>query len=278
LKPPQPGDGEQKPAAAETGSLLARLWPALATAWPVSGEPMDEAGEDPLSGWRQPVLRRLPGGWQRPASPARLDVAGESVNVQTSLVPYDWASSWAMHAGAVAHRWLQHIATLGVENFAGDEAALRRLHPAVRRMLVRAGVDSASIDRAVERVHAVLANTLADERGRWVLSASHAGAVNEWPLTVRSGDHFRHLVIDRSFVCEQGMRWIIDYKTSSHEGGDRAQFIASESLRYAPQLQAYRQAFAALETRTIRTALYFPLLRLLQPVDASPVVAGSGSE
>jgi ATP-dependent helicase/nuclease subunit A len=95
---------------------------------------------------------------------------------------------------------------------------------------------------------------------------------------VRVGAHFRHLVIDRSFVCEQGVRWIIDYKTSSHEGGDRAQFLASESLRYAPQLQAYQQAFARLETREIRPALYFPLLRLLQPVDLAALPLRSGSE
>jgi ATP-dependent exoDNAse (exonuclease V) beta subunit len=205
-------------------------------------------------------------------------IGGMVPAAQTSLVPYDWASSWTMHAGAVAHRWLQHIATVGVEQFADDEAALRKLQPSVRRMLIRAGVESASLDRAIERVHAVLANALADERGRWLLSAGHAGAVNEYPLTMRVGAHFRHLVIDRSFVCEQGVRWIIDYKTSSHEGGDRAQFLASESLRYAPQLQAYQQAFARLETREIRPALYFPLLRLLQPVDLAALPVRSGSE
>ena len=124
----------------------------------------------------------------------------------------------------------------------------------------------------------MLSNALADERGRWLLSARHAGAVNEYPLTVRTGEHFRHLVIDRSFVCEQGVRWIIDYKTSSHEGGDRAQFLASESLRYAPQLQAYQQAFAQIEMREIRAALYFPLLRLLQPVNPSAAPAEAGSE
>jgi ATP-dependent helicase/nuclease subunit A len=278
LKPAKTSGDEQQPAAAEAGSLLARLWPALAVRWPTASEPAIEATDDPVSRWRQPALRRLPEGWQRPVPPSGSAIAGIVMAAQTSLVPYDWASSWAMHAGAVAHRWLQHIATVGVEDFAGDEAALRKLHPAVRRMLVRVGVESGSLNRAIERVHAVLSNALADERGRWLLSARHAGAVNEYPLTVRTGEHFRHLVIDRSFVCEQGVRWIIDYKTSSHEGGDRAQFLASESLRYAPQLQAYQQAFAQIEMREIRAALYFPLLRLLQPVNPSAAPAEAGSE
>jgi ATP-dependent helicase/nuclease subunit A len=278
LKPVQPVGDEERPAAAEAGSLLARLWPALASRWPAATGAAIESTDDPVSCWRQPPLRRLPDGWQRPVPPPGLVIDGMVPAAQTSLVPYDWASSWTMHAGAVAHRWLQHIATVGVEQFADDEAALRKLQPSVRRMLIRAGVESASLDRAIERVHAVLANALADERGRWLLSAGHAGAVNEYPLTMRVGAHFRHLVIDRSFVCEQGVRWIIDYKTSSHEGGDRAQFLASESLRYAPQLQAYQQAFARLETREIRPALYFPLLRLLQPVDLAALPLRSGSE
>jgi ATP-dependent exoDNAse (exonuclease V) beta subunit len=172
-----------------------------------------------------------------------------------------------MHAGAVAHRWLQHIATVGVEQFAGDDATLDKLQPAIRRLLLRTGVEAENLNRAIKRVCAVLSNALADERGRWLLSSQHGKAVNEYPLTLKSGDRFRHLVVDRSFVCEQGIRWIVDYKTSSHEGGDRAQFIASESLRYAPQLAAYRQAFAQLEARPISVALYFPLLRLLHTVD-----------
>lgn len=278
LKPAKPVGDEQQPAAAEAGSLLARLWPALGARWPNASGPAIETTDDPVLSWRQPVLRRLPDGWQRPVPPPGPAIGGMVTTAQTTLVPYDWASSWAMHAGAVAHRWLQHIATVGVEHFAGDEAALRKLHPAIRRMLIGAGVDSGSLDRAAERVRAVLGNALVDERGRWLLSAQHAGAVNEYALTVRAGDQFRHLVIDRSFVCEQGVRWIIDYKTSSHEGGDREKFIASESLRYAPQLQAYQLAFAQIEARTIRTALYFPLLRLLQPVDLSAVPAEAGSE
>ncbi|MCB1597648.1 MAG: hypothetical protein KDI87_08045, partial [Gammaproteobacteria bacterium] len=113
----------------------------------------------------------------------------------------------------------------------------------------------------------VLSNALTDERRRWLTSSQHDEDVNAYPLTVKSGDRFRHLVIDRSFVCGQGIRWIVDYKTSSHEGGDRTQFIASETRRYAPQLTAYRDAFAQIETRPISVALYFPLLRLLHAVE-----------
>ena len=65
--------------------------------------------------------------------------------------------------------------------------------------------------------------------------------------------------LDRTFV-ENGTRWIIDYKTSSHGGGDLEGFLQSETDRYREQLQRYRHAMALTETRPIKTALYFPLL------------------
>ena len=65
--------------------------------------------------------------------------------------------------------------------------------------------------------------------------------------------------LDRAFV-ENGTRWIIDYKTSSHGGGDLEGFLQSETDRYREQLQRYRHAMALTETRPIKTALYFPLL------------------
>ena len=67
------------------------------------------------------------------------------------------------------------------------------------------------------------------------------------------------MVLDRTFI-ENGTRWIIDYKTSSHGGGDLKGFLNNEAERYREQLQRYRNAVAINEDRPIRTALYFPLL------------------
>ena len=133
-------------------------------------------------------------------------------------------------------------------------------------------MDSASLDQAVLRVEAVLREALSDPQGQWLLAADHTEQLNEYAVTVAEGGRYRQLVIDRAFVDSKGVRWIVDYKTSSHEGGDPEGFIRSEVERYAHQLQAYRQAFACLEQRTTNTALYFPLLQLLQRIepDAAP--------
>ena len=85
-------------------------------------------------------------------------------------------------------------------------------------------------------------------------------------------------MIDRTFVDEEGVRWIIDYKTSRHEGGDIAAFFDNERERYRGQLERYARLMRAgsapqedslrsvpqgdllRSAQRIRLGLYFPLL------------------
>ena len=66
------------------------------------------------------------------------------------------------------------------------------------------------------------------------------------------------LVVDRLFEDAEGRSWIVDYKTSSHEGADVEGFLAREEERYAPQLERYAIASGKAGARR---ALYFPLLK-----------------
>ena len=250
------------------GSLLDRLWPVVGADWPAAPLQTEEVGApvDPAAHWRAPRLRRLPSEWRRPAPPPAMPLPRAASPVARTLLTYDWASAWARQAGSVAHRWLQQIALDGLAHY--PEARLSLLRPNFRQLLLREGVPATALDKAVSRVETVLRDALADPAGRWVLAPEHTEQLNEYAVTVAEGGRFRQLIIDRTFVAADGVRWIIDYKTSSHEGGDRDAFIRSEVERYAPQLRAYRQAFEGLERRPIRTALYFPLLRLLQTVVA----------
>ncbi|MCW5621848.1 MAG: hypothetical protein KIS79_12130, partial [Burkholderiales bacterium] len=69
-----------------------------------------------------------------------------------------------------------------------------------------------------------------------------------------------HVALDRTFVDEHGTRWIIDYKTSTHEGGELEAFLDREQLRYREQLERYARIMHALDGRQVRLGLYFPLL------------------
>jgi hypothetical protein len=69
-----------------------------------------------------------------------------------------------------------------------------------------------------------------------------------------------HRVIDRTFVAG-GVRWIVDFKTGRHEGGDVEAFLDRERERYAGALETYARLVRALDPRPIRLALYHPLVR-----------------
>ena len=80
-------------------------------------------------------------------------------------------------------------------------------------------------------------------------------------MLFRSGQRLATGVIDRTFVDENGTRWIVDYKTSRHRGGDVETFLAQEQARYRQQLDGYAKLIRGLEQRRVKVGLYFPLLR-----------------
>ena len=69
------------------------------------------------------------------------------------------------------------------------------------------------------------------------------------------------LRIDRTFVDETGVRWIVDWKTGAHEGGSTQAFLDNELERYRGQLERYERAMRLLEPgRELKVGLYFPTL------------------
>jgi ATP-dependent exoDNAse (exonuclease V) beta subunit len=238
-----------------SGTLLHRLWPVISDRYSdYAGEPgTPEYRED----WVQPVIKRFPSGWTNLAAPASISVGRHPRHVDDdNEVTFDWAGSVAMRVGLVVHRCLQYIAEAGPAAWAdrNNEAALRA-------MLLEEGVSLVELDDAFVKVSHALKTTLQDKQGQWILSDQHEQSVCEYPVTMLEEGNAVHFVIDRSFVDNKGDRWIVDYKTSSHEGGDVEAFIDAEVVRYKNQMERYRDVMLLLEPeRNIRTALYFPLL------------------
>jgi len=173
---------------------------------------------------------------------------------------FAWAGRVAAHVGTVVHGHLQRIAEAGVDS--ESAASIEGRGRAYAQELRLLGVEEGEIAAATARVVAALRSALEDPHGRFVLGA-HEEARSELTLTLRSGDLLEHVRLDRTFVAD-GERWIVDFKTSRHEGGDRSAFLDSEVERYRPQLDRYAAALAAIERRAVRVALYFPLLKELR--------------
>jgi len=60
--------------------------------------------------------------------------------------------------------------------------------------------------------------------------------------------------IDRLIRDSNGTRWVVDFKTSRHEGANIEGFLDQEQTRYAAQLDAYAAALGGASR-----GLYFPL-------------------
>jgi len=128
-----------------------------------------------------------------------------------------------------------------------------------RDELITAGLPADALEAATGRVAATIAKTLADERGRWLLGP-RADAQSELRLTGAGAGGVVNIVMDRTFVDEQEVRWIVDYKTGTHEGADVEGYLDRERERYRKQLERYAALLRSLDRRPIRLGLYFPLL------------------
>ncbi|MDA0225494.1 MAG: UvrD-helicase domain-containing protein, partial [Proteobacteria bacterium] len=232
-------------------SLLSVLWPAVAASFGSveAGEAVAAAPRAP-----DPSLLRLPADWVLPAAPAAVAWAGAEVpRGAEEAIEFSWVGETARHVGTVVHRWLQRIAEDAMDGWTA--ARVEGMRAVFRAELAARGVLEAELEGAGARVVASLANALQDARGRWILGA-HREAWAEQRLTAVVDGVTRRLVIDRMFVTTEGARWVVDYKTSQHAGGDVAAFLERERLRYQGQMERYVQAVGG----KVDWGLYFPIL------------------
>jgi ATP-dependent helicase/nuclease subunit A len=260
-------------------SLLSRCWPvaepefAMAVREGGAGatgadDPASSAGRaashgSPANGNSDSHFgARLPASWTPPAPPPAADWPRAAATRAGDAPEFEWVSDTLRHVGTVVHRWLQRMAD---DQLAGwDVTRIEGLRQAFRRELAARGVAEAELASAVTRVRAALVNALDDPRGRWLLGPQRDGR-NELRITARlpaaregQSGGLATVVIDRSFRDAEGRIWIVDYKTSHHEGAGVEAFLDREQLRYREQLQRYALALAAPEASL---GLYFPLLR-----------------
>ena len=177
-------------------------------------------------------------------------------STETTPIDTTWGDQTARHVGTLVHRYLERIANEGLD--AWSASRLTTLRPAIQVALCHLGVLSDALPAAVEQVYRALTTTLADTRGRWILSP-HTAAHTEWALTVQR-EHASHYVVDRTFVDAQDQRWIIDYKTAEPAADITTDtFMAQQQTTYRQQLEGYAELIQHIDTRPIQLALYFPL-------------------
>jgi hypothetical protein len=174
---------------------------------------------------------------------------------------FSWVQETARCIGTVIHGALERLAS-HAELPAAD--AIESQRAAYLSQLRRLGVPERELPRAAGVVVEALVGTISDPRGRWLFSPEHQQAHSELALTGMANGRLTGVVIDRCFVDRDGIRWVVDFKTSRHEGGGLEAFLESEMQRYRGQLASYVTLAGALGPQPVRAALYFPLLRVFR--------------
>ena len=226
-------------------SLLGIAWPALGNSvrLPAAADAESGGKELPLYG----KLRRLAADFALPASPAAVQWRSPEEGREEEQVEFSWVGETARHMGTVVHAWLHRIADDQLESW--DSAQVAGARNVIRGQLSAKGVSSAELEAATERVLEALRNSITDQKGRWVLGP-HPEASSEYRIRTQH----RSYVIDRLIRDAKGIRWVVDYKTSHHEGADIEGFLEREQKRYVAQLDAYATALGGASR-----GLYFPL-------------------
>ena len=250
------GRAPQNSWSPRIGSLLAVLWPVLGTEFAVP-EPVASAPDQGTGAPRGGPLGRVPIDWAPSVGTGPLAV--ESLPAPPTLREespvFDWAGETARRVGTLVHAELQ---AMDVTN--SDAAAIRAREPNFRHWLAMHGVPAERLQEAASRVVEALVAVHGDPRGRWILQKARQD-VCEYALSGRSQGEVARVVFDRSFIDDQGVRWVIDYKTSQHSGGGLEEFLDREVERYRSQLQRYALLAKKLGTEPVRLGLYFPLMR-----------------
>jgi len=264
------GGAELKPPPART--LLSKIWLAVESYYreaaakaafsdspPCGDDKEQEARDKPVI---DQSLRRLVSGWELPPAPRALQwKAGQPPLLPWGEVEYSWAGETARLVGNIVHKWLQRIAEDGLADW--NAARIAELRDIFRRQLIACGAISTGkedSDDAVKRVMAALTYAVSEPRGRWLLEPQQE-ARSELHMTGNIAGQYMDFVIDRTFLDAEGQRWVVDYKTSSHEGADVEGFLDREQERYRDQLDRYAALMQAAEGRPVRRGLYFPLLK-----------------
>jgi len=262
--PDKKGDGPSEPGRR---TLLSKVWSAVENDFEDAfrkggafspGDLADRAEGDRGLGI---PLRRLAAQWSAPPRISELEwspgaaaetgpVDDEDAEDGVVIPTFDWASELQRRVGIVVHAMLQRLSA---------EGRIEWNRETVTAALASEGLAGDKLMEASRRVELALKGTTTHERGLWIL-ADHEDDGRELALTGVVEGRPQNVVIDRTFV-EDGVRWIIDYKTGPHAGGGVELFLDNEQLRYRPQLERYAQVMKHIEQRPIRLALYFPMLQ-----------------
>ncbi len=177
---------------------------------------------------------------------------------ETAQMEYEWATGLATGVGIVLHDWLQYngsqVLTTQID---------AKLTKQWRTELLNMRVSLNALEYAVQRLVTAVTNLQSHQQAHF-LFADYPDSHNEFTLSAIEDGSVKQYRLDRTFVDDDGTRWIVDYKSTAHDNDDVADFAAEQvNTRHKQQLEKYGFLFSQVDARPIQLAVYFPLLKQL---------------
>ncbi len=217
-------------------------------------------------------LRRLP-----EACFAREEVqdVAERPRSHVTALSFDETTVAARHAGTVVHDWLSRVGIPGgqrLQDWTPDFLETQR--GTIVHRLAELGVPAAQREAAAGHAIAMLSAVRDDPFAQWLLDPAREAARNEWALSAAPESSHAddgHVRLDRTFI-DDGVRWIVDYKTAAPDLPEIEAWLDAETERYRPQLENYAALIKRFEERSpekrpLKLVLYYPALRRWREIE-----------
>ena len=253
-------DLEKAPAA---NSFLRLIWdvtgPDQWVTVPSGEEPSDE-----LTGAR--IWRRIDPNFrfqaQIPLPEFDANVILDEVPESESFDQIDELLSSPIAIGQLVHSELQRMVEVGSIDLPDSDRV-----EMWRNELRNQGFSTRQIADMLETVQDQLQRTVSSDTGRWLLTPDHEQSAVEAAYTVNYGSYNTLSIVDRMFI-DDGVRWIVDYKTSMIPD-DRDVPLDQKALIHQPQLIRYAELFEETDPRPIKAAIFFTDIAELVEVEVT---------
>lgn len=233
-----------------SNSLLEKLWPGIQPEILIHEAPFPSLTQITRN---ELTLKSLVTDWENPIT-EKQNVENLFYQQKSGFQPIEYN---AKYIGLLVHQLLQQISLLGYTWWEQQTATNQLAY--LKKNLLQLGMALTDSQLISSSLHQSLTTMLADPRARWIL-APHKDAHSEFQLTAILEGQLQQLIIDRTFIDENNVRWIIDYKTATCPPAEISAFLLKQQQKHQLQMMNYLQAMQQIEQRPIRLGLYFPLL------------------
>ena len=246
-------------AKPQTGSMLNLLWPYIENKWCAPETDISISKTENIRKDSSLSIKRLPSNYKTPDfhEGIETELSTDIIIDEKEKPNFEWVSGKTRYLGIVLHQVFKEISEQGLDRW--NPEIVNKFEPSLKSALLGQGLSITDAEATCILGMQALKNILKDETGRWILS-NHTEAQSEFALTTTKYNKFINQRIDRTFVDEKNIRWIIDYKISPHEGARLEKFFEDEKERHRNQMERYEKLIKLYdEKRDIKMMLYYPL-------------------